>query len=231
MSQDNSTHPESNLQSAAPQKNMLARLPLYYAYIAEKQRQGICYVSSTEIARALKLNSILVRKDLAFVARQAGKPRMGFEIAPLMNDLTTILGYDNTTDALLVGVGRLGRTLLSYKGFERCGLNIVAGFDANDDFVDLDINGKPVFHVSQLPLLAERLRILIGIITVPAENAQEVADLMVRSGIKAIWNFAPTHIKTPDDVLVRYENLAASLAALSQQLQLHLIEEESTLSE
>ena len=93
------------------------------------------------------------------------------------------------------------------------------------------INGKPVFHVSQLPLLAERLRILIGIITVPAENAQEVADLMVRSGIKAIWNFAPTHIKTPDDVLVRYENLAASLAALSQQLQLHLIEEGSTLFE
>lgn len=203
-------------------KATLNRLPLYYSYLIDKQREGHSYASSTDISTSLKMSSILVRKDLSYVSKHAGKPKLGFEIAPLLKDLTTYLGYDNTTDAILIGVGRLGRTLMCYKGFERYGLNIVAGFDTDEDFFGMEIGGRPVLHMCKLTKLIERMHIKIGIITVPGDQAQEVADMLVNAGILAIWNFAPVHIETPRHVIVQNVNLAASLAALSQELAVAL---------
>ncbi|MEG2071408.1 MAG: redox-sensing transcriptional repressor Rex, partial [Bacteroidales bacterium] len=179
---------------------------------------GEHYISSTTIAESLKLNPIQVRKDLAFVSSTAGKPRMGFEINELINDIETFLGYNNVDDAILVGVGQLGRTLLSYDGFKNYGLNIVAAFDSNEDIVDIKISGKNILPMSKLPALVDRLKINIGIITVPKQYAQEICNIMVKSGIRGIWNFAPIHLEVPADIVVKNENMAASLAYLSRKL-------------
>lgn len=220
------TKKEERRQPLSVQKATLARLPQYYTYLRARQMDGCQYVTSSEIAESLKLSSILVRKDLEYVSKRAGKPRMGFEVEPLIRDLVSLLGYNNSTDALLVGVGRLGKALLSYGGFEHYGLNIVAGFDAKSCQIGEEVGGRTVLDIKQLPFIVRRLNVLIGIITVPGSQAQEVADLMVEAGIKAIWNFAPVHIHTPPHILVRNENLAASLASLSKELEAQLKRDE-----
>jgi AT-rich DNA-binding protein len=199
-------------------KSTLSRLPLYYCYLKDRVKEGNLYISSAIIAESLKLNPVLVRKDLASVSTCAGKPRMGFEITALIHDLEVFLGYNNVDEAVLVGVGGLGRTLLSYEGFQNYGLNIVAGFDINEDLIGIKINGKPVLPMDKLPEMIRRMKINIGIITVPKALAQEVCDELLSCGIKAIWNFAPAHIDVPEGVLIKNENLAASLAVLSKEL-------------
>ncbi|MEG1527620.1 MAG: redox-sensing transcriptional repressor Rex [Clostridia bacterium] len=196
----------------------LQRLPSYLRLLREFKQQGIESVSSTTIADKLGLNSISVRKDLASVSVDGGKPKTGFCVVDLIEEISNFLGYNNISEAILVGVGKLGRALLSYKGFANYGLNIVASFDSNADMLSVDPKGKPIFMVKRLPDLVKRLNIKIGIITVPAEGAQEVCDLMIKSGIKAIWNFAPIHLVTPSNIAIKNEDMAASLAVLSQRL-------------
>jgi len=119
----------------------------------------------------------------------------------------------------LVGAGSLGKALLSYSGFENYGLNIVAAFDIDKEKVRTRINDKEVLPVEEMENICRRLNIHIGIITVPAQYAQDVCDKLIASGILAIWNFAPVHLSTPEGILVRNENMAASLAILSHHLQ------------
>lgn len=198
-------------------KSTLSRLPLYYCYLKDKVKDGELYISSAVIADSLKLNPIQVRKDLAFVSSCAGKPRLGFEITSLIHDLETYLGYNNVNKSVLVGVGGLGRTLLSYEGFQDYGLEIAAGFDVNEDLVGKKINGKPIFSMSNLESVIQNLKIGIAIIAVPKNSAQSVCNQLLSCGVRAIWNFAPTHIEVPKGVLIKNENLAASLAVLSNE--------------
>ena len=128
------------------------------------------------------------------------------------------MGYGNTNDAVLIGAGKLGRALLGYSGFAAYGLNIVAAFDANDAIIGTSNSGKPIMHLSRLREFCQRYKIKIGIITVPLEEAQNVCDLLIENGILAIWNFAPTHLNVPKEILVQNENMAASLALLSKHL-------------
>ncbi len=199
-------------------KTVLSRLPLYYNFLLEKRKENCQYISSTVIAKSLKLNNVQVRKDLACVSKQSGKPRMGFEIESLITDIEDVLGFNNLDEVVLVGAGRLGRTLLSYQGFAEYKLNIIAGFDASAELVGMQVNNKPILHIDKLATIVERFNIKIGIITVPKESAQEVCDIMVESGIKVIWNFAPVHLEVPDGIIIKHENLAVSLAILAQKL-------------
>ena len=186
-------------------RSTLNRLPLYYSYITKLKDEGVTNVSATEIAKNLNLNPVLVRKDLASVSSVAGKPRLGFHIGVLLKDMEEYLGYNSKDEAVLVGVGSLGRLLLTNKGFKRLGIDIVAGFDKDESLYHEQINGKC-------------LGVKIGIIAVPEDQAQQVCDLMVESGILAIWNFPFTLLNVPEGILVKNENLASSLAALSHQL-------------
>lgn len=197
----------------------LERLPRYYRYLLDLQQKGEKNISSVKISEDLKLNSIQVRKDLACISSISGKPKTGFDVDELIRDIASFLGYDNTTDAIIIGVGQLGKTLLSYPGFSNYGLNIVAGFDLNEDVLKQDVNGKKILPMYKLQDYLERTNVHIGIITVPAAFAQQVADLLVNAGIKAIWNFAPTHIIVPDGVVIKNEDMAASLAILSNKLK------------
>ena len=153
-----------------------------------------------------------------------GRPKIGYLRESLVDDIEQFLGYDNTTDAVLVGAGNLGRALMDYKGFEEFGLNIVAAFDANP-VAERTEGGKPIYPVEKLASFCRSHKILMGIITVPAENAQAVAYQLVAGGIKAIWNFAATYLDVPSNILIQTENMATSLAVLSVHLQAQIKEE------
>lgn len=196
---------------------VLKRLPQYLNYLRGKQEEGLERISSTVIAADLMLNSVQVRKDLAYVS-DSGKPRTGFSVDELIRDIELFLGYGNTKDAVLVGAGHLGKTLLAYEGFAEYGLHILAAFDTREELIGTEVYGKPVFPVSRLPEMTGRLCAHIGIITTPADAAQEVCNLLVAGGVQAIWNFAPTHLDVPDNVIVQNEDIAASLALLSNRL-------------
>ncbi len=119
----------------------------------------------------------------------------------------------------LVGAGNLGQALLGYKEFDKYGLNIVAAFDISPFKISKEFFGKRVFPITKLGDLAKRMNIKIGIITTNTASAQKVADMMVDAGIKGIWNFAPTYINVPDDVIVQNENLATSLSILLSKIK------------
>ena len=199
-------------------KQTLLRLPLYLNYLKQFGENQPEHISATTISEALRLNHVVVRKDLASVST-AGKPKIGYKTADLIAELEAFLGYNDVDDAIIVGAGKLGKALLTYKGFRDCGMNIVAAFDIDEALYDDDYGGKRILPMDKLMDLCERMRVRIGIITVPAENAQAICNLLIESGILAIWNFAPVHLEVPDGVLVHNENLAASLALLSKQLR------------
>lgn len=194
------------------------RLPEYYNYLRGLKQTAEKYVAAPAIARELGLNEVQVRKDLAAVSAAPGKPRKGFVVADLLRDIGQFLGYHNREDAILVGAGKLGTALLAYPGFEEHGVRIVAAFDENKDLAGQTVAGKKIFPMEKMLSLCRRLKAQIAIVAVPAENAQGVCDLLVDGGIRAIWNFAPVHLRVPGKVLVRNENLAASLALLSQRM-------------
>lgn len=202
----------------------LQRLPQYLQYL--KTLPDAANISARALGAALGYGEIQVRKDLASVS-DGGRPKLGYVVGELRHDIAVALGYDNVNDAVLVGAGRLGRALLSYEGFSDYGLNIVAAFDADFDVCGRDESGKQVFPLEKLPDLCRRMKIEIGIITVPAAAAQSVCDLLCQSGIRAVWNFAPAHVTVPQGVLLKNENMAASLAVLSQ----HLAAEDAPVSD
>jgi redox-sensing transcriptional repressor len=195
----------------------LKRLPLYHRFLKEWQAAGHETVSCTDIGQDLELDPTQVRKDLEAVGA-VGRPRIGYVLANLTGELEQFLGWNNVNDAFLVGAGSMGSALLGYRKFEQCGLKIVTAFDRDASKIGTRIHGKHVLPLEKLPNLAERMHILIGIITVPAGEAQAVADLMVQGGIRAIWNFAPIRLHVPPHVIVHNEDLYCSLAALSQKL-------------
>lgn len=203
--------------------NTLQRLPTYLNYLKSLDDNG--NISSTEIARALGLNDVQVRKDLSSVS-SGGRPKVGYNIRGLILDLKEFLGYNAVNDAVMVGCGNLGRALMSYRGFREYGLRIVAGFDISDDIVGEEVGGKPILPLASLPQYCRENGVRIGVITTPAQAAQKACDLLMEGGIKAVWNFAPAHITVGEGVLVQNENMACSLALLSKHLNEMLEEEE-----
>ena len=204
-------------------KSVLKRLPGYLAYLKSMPENSPPHISATALAGALGMGEVQVRKDLAMVS-DGGRPKIGYLREALIDDIEQFLGYDNTTDAVLIGAGKLGQALMAYKGFEEYGLNILASFDRNTAESRM-VEGKPVYNISKLEQFCRTHKVLMGIITVPAEAAQGVADQLIAGGIKAIWNFAPTHLDVPVGILVQNENMATSLAVLSVHLQAQIKEE------
>ncbi len=199
---------------------VLKRLPGYLSYLQSMPENSSIYISATSIANALGMGEVQVRKDLALVS-SGGKPKLGYLRENLMEDISQFLGYDNTTDAILVGAGKLGQALLGYSGFEAYGLNILAAFDVDPK----GCGAKSVIAMDRLEKFCKSKKVLMAIITVPKEQAQAVCDRLIACGIKAIWNFAPVHLDVPENILVQNENMATSLAVLSMHLQAQIKEQ------
>ena len=197
----------------------LKRIPFYLDLLKQKREQGIKFISSAQVAKELGLHDVQVRKDLASASKLGGKPKVGYEIDKLINDIEEYLGCNNTNTAILVGVGSLGKALLGYKGFKSYGLEIIAAFDSYSGIIGNEIKGIPVYSMERLNSFIKENNVHIGIITVPAQYAEEVCDKLVDGGVQAIWNFAPTILKERDGVIIQTENMASSLAVLSRHLE------------
>lgn len=214
---------ELTMEHKKVSKSVLKRLPGYLDYLKSMPESSGTNISATALANALGMGEVQVRKDLAMVS-DGGRPKIGYVRQSLIYDIEQFLGYDNTTDAVLLGAGKLGQALLDYKGFEEYGLNILAAFDVAPK-MEITEGDKPVFHLDELESFCRKHKVLMGIITVPGDHAQEVADRLVGCGIKAIWNFAPARLEVPSNILVQQENMATSLAVLSMHLQAQIKDE------
>ena len=197
-------------------KATLGRLPSYLEFLRNLPPDRVPYISATAIAKHLGLGEVQVRKDLAAVSG-AGKPKLGYVTAELVEKLEDFLGCNQLTSAVLVGAGKLGRALLQYDEFEKYGVKISAAFDSNERAISLGSKTE-ILPINQFEYFCKTQNIKLGIITVGEGSAQAVCDQMVKSGITAIWNFAPCKLNVPASILLQNENLALSLAHLNNQL-------------
>ncbi|MBE5751773.1 MAG: redox-sensing transcriptional repressor Rex [Clostridiales bacterium] len=199
-------------------KATVARMPLYLHFLQEETAKGSKYISSTVIAQNISVSSVLVRKDLALVSSEAGRPRLGFAVNRLIVDIEKFLGYDNLSDVIVVGAGGLGRAFLGYEGFKNNGLNVVAAFDVDKDLIGTSVSGKRILDLEDLETFVKENSIRIAVITVPKHAAQEVLNRLIDAGIEAVWNFAPAPLRAPKNIVLKTEDLAASLAMLAGKL-------------
>jgi redox-sensing transcriptional repressor len=195
----------------------LRRLPWYLAYIKLLRENGDTVVSSTQIAKEINTDSSQVAKDLSYV-RISGKTRVGYEIDALIDILENFLGFTSQHKAFLFGVGRLGAALMRDSGLNQYGLDIVAGFDVRSEITGTEIDGIPVFPIESLPEKRKEYRATIGIVTVPVDKAQEVADFIIENGIRALWNFTPFRIRAPKNIVVQNTSIYAHLAFMLNRM-------------
>lgn len=195
------------------------RLNLYLRTLKELARNGEgVTVSSKQLAEELGINSHQVRKDLSYFGR-FGQRGIGYKAKDLINDINEILGLNKKWKICLCGLGNLGSALISYRGFRKEGLNVVAAFEKDRAKIGKKINGIEVFPVGKIKKVINEKNIEIGIIAVPAESAQSVANQLIAAGVKAILNFAP--IKLPfskEKVKIRNVDLSIELVNLAQFL-------------
>ena len=201
-------------------RQALQRMPYYLQALHRAEREGREFMSAARMAQELQLNEVLVRKDIAAVSSTGGRPKAGFPVRCLIQDIEMYMGYHTLKETILVGAGSLGQALMKNTEFQMYGISIVAAFDTRRNLIHKTVGSVEIFSMTKLVDFCLKRNIQIGIITVPPEAAQSVADRMVDGGIRAIWNFALTKLAVPDGVLVQNEDLASSLAMLSQHLRL-----------
>ena len=196
----------------------LRRLPWYLAYIDILKANGVETVSSTQISKAISVDSSQIAKDLSFLNIK-GKTRIGYEVDTLSNVLSHFLGFKEIHNAFIVGVGSLGAALIHDTGLSNYGLNIIAGFDINPDIIGKKICDVPIFSIDEMQHYQQKLNASIGILAVPANQAQDAADTMAASGLKAIWNFTPYRIKVAEGIVMSNTSIYAHLALIFNRLR------------
>jgi redox-sensing transcriptional repressor len=192
----------------------IRRLSFYLRCVEDLSARGQMTVSSKQLADALGLTDAQVRKDLAHFG-QFGRPGVGYHVTSLVTRLKEIFGTDKTTNVAVFGAGSLGGALLRYRGFVQKGFRLVAAFDADEHKVGRKFGDVVVRPLSDLPAVAGEVEIRLAVLSVPAEAAQEVTDMICRAGIKGILNFAPVTLSAPDDVAIIPVDLAVQLEQLS----------------
>ena len=195
----------------------IRRYPLYLRAVKARIAGGELTVSSAALADELGLDPVLARKDLA-MSGVTGRPRRGYPAKELCVAMNRALGWDNATDAAIVGAGMLGRALLGYSGFEEQNLSIAAAFDSDERLVGGTFHGVKVRSMDEMPALVKQLKIKLAILTVPTSAAQHCADLLVSAGIRGILNFAPIQLSVPKTTIVQNVDIAQSLAVLSHSI-------------
>jgi len=197
------------------------RLPAYLHILRQLARSDEKFVSSAFLAEKLNIEPILVRKDFE-LTRVAGTPRVGYSISELIASIEEFLGWGVDLDAILVGVGQLGASILGYRELMDFRLRILAGFDSDPEKVGTAVHGVPVFAVTRLEELLGRLRARLAILTVPSADAQKITDVLISAGIRGIWNYTSENIVVPADVITQKEDLASGLAVLCVKMSRNL---------
>lgn len=198
---------------------------MYLRYVNDLANSGVQTVSSQDLGNRLDLNPAQIRKDLAYFG-EFGKKGIGYDVAYLQEKIRSILKLDQEIRLALVGAGNLGRALCNYNAYQKDNLKISAVFDANPNRIGEKINHLIVQPISELKETIQRLQIRIGIITVPAQAAQQVADQLVAAGIEGIMNFAPIIIRAPESIRVHYADFTSGLQSLAYYLNRREMEDE-----
>lgn len=196
----------------------VGRLSLYLRRLERLAGEGVETISSSQLGEALGVSDAQVRKDLAYLGH-LGYPGVGYHPKELITVIRRVLGRDRAWATVLVGAGNLGRALLRYRGFRQHGFHIVAAFDTDPAKVGQWIDDVVVEPLDQLGKVVRRTEAQLGIITVPSEAAQEVADALVAAGIRGILNFAPVVLKVPPGVELVAVDLAVQLEQLAFLVQ------------
>ena len=196
----------------------LRRIPLYHQILAEMQARGEAYVSSRYLAQFFRIDDTQVRKDVSLIGYK-GKPKAGYSILGLKKAIEEFLGINYENTAILIGAGRLGSALSQYPGLAQYGLRLVAIFDNDPARMGSVLGAFTILPMEPLQRVVRSFDVGIAILCVPRDAAQSVAGRVVSLGIKAIWNFSPTQLTVPSDVIVRNENIALGLAILSHYLK------------
>ena len=187
------------------------------AYLRMLDNQHVEYVSSTQISKELNVDASQIAKDLSFLNIK-GKTRIGYEVSTLVKELVDFLGFKKKHNAVVIGTGSLGGALMQDVGLAQYGLNIVAGFDVNNQLIGTSICGIPIYDINELAERQKEYNVAIAILTVPVEHSQEVADTAIRAGIKAIWNFTPFRIKAPANIVIANTSIYAHLAIIYNRM-------------
>jgi redox-sensing transcriptional repressor len=195
----------------------LRRLPGYLSYFKALRINGVEHVSSSQIASTFKMDATLVTKDLAYTGVK-GRTKVGYNVDLLINTIISFLDFNAQEKAFLFGVGNLGKALINYDGLKQYGLKIIAGFDIHPDVIHSTIKDVKIYHLDEFRDLSQKIPVRIGIITTPDNKAQEIADIMVAWGIKAIWNFTPQSIKVPENIVVENTSIYSDLAVILNKL-------------
>ena len=195
----------------------LRRLPWYLAYIEILKSQKIDYVSSTQISRALNVDASQIAKDLSFLSLK-GKTRIGYEVDAMGEALAEFLGFRTPHKAYVFGAGSLGAALMLDSGLLKYGLRIIAGFDIDKNKIGQKIGDVEIHHIDSLSDVMEKEKATIGILCVPANQAQETADIAIGEGIKAIWNFTPYRVKVAEGIVMANTSIYAHLALIYNRL-------------
>ncbi len=196
------------------------RLSLYLRHLERLRKTDRRTISSKQLGQSLNLTDAQVRKDLGYFG-QFGRPGIGYRVDDLIARLKHILGTDKISNVLLVGAGNLGRALMAYRGFQSKGFRLVAVFDNDPAQIGVRLAGFVVQPLLQMPALVRSQQIRLGIIAVPAEAAQDVADQMLAAGVRGLLNFAPISLRLPKSVAVNSVDLAVQLEQLSFQVNLN----------
>ena len=192
----------------------IQRLPLYLEKLKLLQAIGVEDVSSRQLAESLSIKASQLRHDFHYFGGFS-RPGRPYRVAKLVTALEQIIGVDRPVPTAIVGAGHLGQALANYPGLQLQGFPIRGIFDVNPKLQGLEIRGQPIRDLDELEPVCEREGIKIGVITVPAGHAQEVASRLVAAGVTGLLNFAPTELKVPDHVSVRHERLTVGIMALS----------------
>jgi len=195
-------------------ESTVRRLSIYLRFLEEFEVRGATTVSSEELARRGGTTSAQVRKDLSFFG-SFGKRGLGYSVPELSTALRDILGLGREWRVVIIGAGKIGAALAQYRGFRQRGFNILAVYDSNVEKVGRTLEGIEIRDMSRFESDVERERPEIAVIAIPGEGAQDVLDRIVRTGIKAVLNFAPVQLHAPADVTVKAVNMAMELEGLS----------------
>ena len=209
---------DKNSQYVFPEPT-IRRLPWYLAYLGRLKDAGVEYVSSTQISKDINVDSSMIAKDLSHLNIK-GKTRIGYHVASLEHELQEFLGFKRLHNAVIIGTGSLGSLLLQDAGLYDYGLRIVAGFDVDPSKEGTVIGGVPVYSMDSFEQLLPGLKAEIGVITVPANCAQQVCNRIVDAGIHALWNFTPFRITVPEGIVIQNTSIYAHLAVMYNRLDL-----------
>ena len=192
---------------------VIKRLPKYYRYLEELLKNDVDRISSKELGEKIGFTASQIRQDLNCFG-DFGQQGYGYNVKELYNQISSILGLNRGYEAALIGAGNIGQAVSNYSRFENLGFKITAIFDANPKLIGMKIRDVEIMDIDEVTSVLNSHKIDIGIICVPRKNAQNVADELIKGGVRAIWNFAPVDLIVPDYVKVENVHLSETLLTL-----------------